>query len=202
LVLDHIASKGEHMKKSAILVGTIAAMTTAAYAQGTSPPNCPPGYQCIPQPNSPAAAGAGVAQADESPWAKLRTKDEQTGNKQICVIQHWGLGAETGIVLGTVAVRSVEGEDKQSLLLGVTTAYSLVMPAGVQIKIDDSARAKGFRRILIHSPSAILLALTLAGCANVAARTSSAISASNRRGGAYSSSLRLRSIERQRDALA
>ena len=33
--------------------------------------------------------------------------------------------------------RSGEGEDKQTLLLGVTTAYTLIMPAGVQIKIDD-----------------------------------------------------------------
>jgi invasion protein IalB len=126
------------MKKSAILAAAIAAMTTAAYAQDTSPPNCPPGYQCIPQPNSPAAAGVGVAQADESPWAKLCTKNEQTGNKQTCIIQHWGLDAETGIVLGTAGVRSVEGEDKQNLLVGVTTAYSLVIPAGVQIKIDNS----------------------------------------------------------------
>ena len=125
------------LKKSAILVSTIAAMTTAAYAQGTSPPNCPPGYQCIPQPNSPAAAGAGVAQADESPWAKLCTKNEQTGNKQICVIQHGGLDAETGIVLGTAAVRTVEGEDKQNLLVGLTTNYSLVLPVGVHIEIDD-----------------------------------------------------------------
>ena len=36
-----------------------------------------------------------------------------------------------------VAARSVEGEDKQTLLFGVATAYTLVMPAGVQIKIDD-----------------------------------------------------------------
>ena len=86
-------------------------------------------------PSSPVAAG--VAQADESPWAKLCTKNEQAGNKQICIIQHGGLDAETGIVLGTAAVRSVEGEDKQNLLVGLTTAYSLVIPVGVQVKIDD-----------------------------------------------------------------
>jgi hypothetical protein len=38
----------------------------------------------------------------------------------------------------TVAARSVEGEDKQTLLFGVTTAYSLGIPPGVQIKIDDN----------------------------------------------------------------
>jgi invasion protein IalB len=83
------------------------------------------------------AADAGAAQADESPWAKLCTKNDQTGNKQICLVQHGGLDPDTGIVLGTAAVRTVEGEDKQTLLVGLTTAYSLTMPAGVQIKIDD-----------------------------------------------------------------
>ena len=87
-------------------------------------------------PAAPAAAGAGVAQADESPWAKLCTKNEQTGNKESCLILHGGLDAKTGIVLGTVTVRSVEGK-AESLLVEVTTDYSLVMPAGVQIKIND-----------------------------------------------------------------
>ena len=68
---------------------------------------------------------------------KLCLKNEQTGNKQICLVQHEGLDPNTGIELATAAVRSVEGLDKQSLLVGVTTAYSLVIPAGVQIKIDD-----------------------------------------------------------------
>jgi len=89
-------------------------------------------------PAGSAGAGAGAAQADESPWAKLCTKNEQTGNKQICLVQHGGLDPETGIVLGTAAVRSVEGEDKQNLRVGLTTNYSLVLPVGVQIQIDDS----------------------------------------------------------------
>jgi invasion protein IalB len=89
-----------------------------------------------PAPAAPAAAGAGVAQAEESPWGKLCTKNEQTGNKESCLILHGGLDAKTGIVLGTVTVRSVEGE-AESLLVEVTTDYSLVMPVGVQIKIDD-----------------------------------------------------------------
>jgi invasion protein IalB len=87
---------------------------------------------------APAAAGAGVGQVDESSWAKLCTKNEQTGNKQVCLVQHWGLDPETGILLGTAAVRSVEGEDKQTLLVSLTTNYSLVLPAGVRIEIDDS----------------------------------------------------------------
>jgi hypothetical protein len=35
------------MKKSVVLAAAVAVMTTVAYAQDTSPPNCPPGYQCI-----------------------------------------------------------------------------------------------------------------------------------------------------------
>ena len=41
------------------------------------------------------------------------------------------------MVLVAAAVRSIEGDDKQHLLVRLPTAYSLVMPAGVQIKIDD-----------------------------------------------------------------
>lgn len=84
------------------------------------------------------AAGAEAAQADGSAWVKLCTKNEQTGNKQLCLVRHEGLDPNTGTVLATAAVRSIEGEDKQNLLIGVSTAYSLVIPVGVQIKIDDS----------------------------------------------------------------
>ncbi len=41
------------------------------------------------------------------------------------------------MVLVAAAVRTIEGEDKQHLLVRLPTAYSLIMPAGVQIKIDD-----------------------------------------------------------------
>jgi hypothetical protein len=41
-------------------------------------------------------------------------------------------------VLIAAAVRKAEGEDKQQLLVRVPTAYALVIPAGVQIKIDEN----------------------------------------------------------------
>ena len=68
---------------------------------------------------------------------KLCSKNEQTGNKQLCLVKYEELDPNTGMRQIIVAARSGEGEDKQTLLLGVTTAYTLVMPAGVQIKIDD-----------------------------------------------------------------
>ena len=68
---------------------------------------------------------------------KLCSKNEQTGNKQLCLVKYEKLDPDTGIRQIIVAARSVEGEDKQTLLFGVATAYTLVMPAGVQVKIDD-----------------------------------------------------------------
>ena len=101
------------------------------------------------QPNSSAApkggaapstngAPAGVPQgAAQDAWVKLCMKNEQTANKQICLINHEGLEPNTGMVLIAAAVRKAEGDDKQQLLIRVPTAYALVIPAGVQIRIDD-----------------------------------------------------------------
>jgi invasion protein IalB len=65
-------------------------------------------------------------------------KSEQTQNREICLTNHEGLEPNTGMVLIAAAVRKVEGEDKQQLLIRVPTAYALVIPAGVQIKIDEA----------------------------------------------------------------
>jgi invasion protein IalB len=65
-------------------------------------------------------------------------KSEQTQNKEICLTNHEGLEPNTGMVLIAAAVRKVEGEDKQQLLIRVPTAYALVIPAGVQLKIDEA----------------------------------------------------------------
>ena len=97
-------------------------------------------------PKSAPAAGApagappmaGATAAAEDAWVKLCMKNDQTQNKEICLINHEGLEPNTGMVLIAAAVRKVEGEDKLQLLVRVPTAYALVMPAGVQIKIDES----------------------------------------------------------------
>src|SRR6478672_8675609 len=102
--------------------------TTLAVAQETTAPKRAPA--------APAAAPAAPA-AEESAWVKLCLKNEQTANKQVCLVNHEGLEPNTGMVLVAAAVRSIEGEDKQHLLVRLPTAYSLVIPAGVQIKIDD-----------------------------------------------------------------
>jgi invasion protein IalB len=97
-----------------------------------------------PAAGAPAAGAAGgapaaaPATATEDAWVKLCMKSEQTQNKEICLINHEGLEPNTGMVLIAAAVRKVEGEEKQQLLVRVPTAYALVIPAGVQIKIDEA----------------------------------------------------------------
>jgi invasion protein IalB len=65
-------------------------------------------------------------------------KNEQTANKEICLINHEGLEPNTGMVLIAAAIRKAEGEEKQQLLIRVPTAYALVIPPGVQLKIDEN----------------------------------------------------------------
>jgi invasion protein IalB len=74
---------------------------------------------------------------DYSAWVKVCTKSEQAENKPVCLIKYEDLDPKTGNVLLAVAVRATEGDDRQELLVNVPTGYSLVMPAGVRIKIDE-----------------------------------------------------------------
>ena len=92
--------------------------------------------QAAPAAPAGAAPAAGAA-ADESGWVKLCLKNEQTGGKQVCFVNYEALEPETSMVVGAVAVRSIEGDDKQYLIVRLTTAYSLVIQAGVQVKIDE-----------------------------------------------------------------
>jgi invasion protein IalB len=104
--------------------------TTLAVAQETTAPKAT-------TPAAAPAAGVEASGPEDSAWVKLCLKNEQTGNKQVCLVNHEGLEPNTGMVLVAAAVRSIEGEDKQHLLVRLPTAYSLVIPAGVQIRIDD-----------------------------------------------------------------
>ncbi len=113
----------------ALALVLVAPVTLAQQAQpkSTAAPKVPQ----MP-PNQP-----GAGQTAEDAWVKLCMKNEQTGAKEICLINHEGLEPNTGMVLIAAAVRKAEGEDKQQLLIRVPTAYALVIPAGVQIRIDE-----------------------------------------------------------------
>ena len=126
-----------HMGSWNLLVLAFALCTSLAVAQeGQQVPKTTPAGPVAPA--GPPAAGVEAAQGKGSAWVKLCSKNEQTGNKQLCLVKYEELDPNTGVRQITVAARSVEGEDKQTLLFGVTTAYTLVMPVGVQIKIDDN----------------------------------------------------------------
>src|SRR5512146_649860 len=117
------------------------AMAQTAQTPGVPKTSQAPKVQAAPvagAPAAPAAAGDAAAAVPDDAWVKLCMKNEQTQNKQICLINHEGLEPNTGMVLIAAAVRQAEGEDKQQLLVRVPTAYALVIPAGVQIKIDDN----------------------------------------------------------------
>lgn len=113
-----VAQEGDAVPKTAAPAAPAAAAPTAA------------------APTAAAPAGDAAA-AEESAWVKLCLKNDQTGEKQVCLVNHEGLEPNTGMVLVAAAVRTIEGEDKQHLLVRLPTAYSLVIPAGVQLKIDE-----------------------------------------------------------------
>ena len=106
--------------------------TTLAVAQETTAPKRAPAAAAA----APATPGVGPA-AEGAAWVKLCLKNEQTANKQVCLVNHEGLDPNTGMVLVAAEVRSIEGEDKRDLIVRLPTTSSLVIPAGVQIKIDD-----------------------------------------------------------------
>jgi invasion protein IalB len=91
--------------------------------------------QEVPKSTQKSATKAPAGEATS--WVKICTKDDKAGEKQVCLVKHEGLEPKTGTVLIAAAVRTIGGEDKQYLLVNLPTAYSLVMPAGVQIKIDE-----------------------------------------------------------------
>jgi invasion protein IalB len=135
------------LARSALFAASVLALgTTMVVAQEGQPvpkssPKATPAAPAGAAPAAPPAPGPGAA-TDEATWVKLCMKNEQTANKQVCLVNHEGLDPNTGMVLVAAAVRSIEGEDKQHLLVRLTTANSLVMPAGVEIKIDDGEPIK------------------------------------------------------------
>jgi invasion protein IalB len=111
------------------------ALALALVAPAASAQQAQPKSSAAPKTSAPPAATPGAGAEDA--WVKLCMKNKQTGGKQICLINHEGLEPNTGMVLIAAAVRKAEGEDKQQLLIRVPTAYALVIPAGVQIRIDQ-----------------------------------------------------------------
>ncbi len=113
----------------ALALALVAPVTLAQQAQPKS--TVAPKIPHLP-PSQPSAG-----QTAEDAWVKLCMKNDKTGAKEICLVNHEGLEPNTGMVLIAAAVRKAEGDDKQQLLIRVPTAYALVIPAGVQLRIDE-----------------------------------------------------------------
>ena len=84
-----------------------------------------------------ATPGAAGAPPEDNAWVKLCEKSAQTENKEICLTHHERLDGNSGIVLVAAAIRKVEGEPKEQILVRLPTAIALAIPAGVQIRIDE-----------------------------------------------------------------
>jgi invasion protein IalB len=93
-------------------------------------------------PKSSAYTPPKEASKAESSWVKICTKGDQPGSPQVCLVRHEGLEPKTGQILIAAAVRTVDGDPVQRLVISVPTAYSLVIPTGTQIKIDDGEPAQ------------------------------------------------------------
>jgi invasion protein IalB len=130
------------------LCAGIGALALALAAPSTVAQQAPAGGQAQPKTTAAPKAQAGAPSAAAAPgaaedaWVKLCMRNEQTQNKEICLINHEGLEPNTGMVLIAAAIRKVEGETAQQLLVRVPTAYALVMPAGVELKIDEQPPIK------------------------------------------------------------
>ena len=80
---------------------------------------------------------AGAAKGDVSGWVKVCARNEESANNQVCIVKYEELDPRTGSVLLSAAVRTVEGEPGQQLVINVSSAYTLIIPAGLQARIDE-----------------------------------------------------------------
>ena len=85
----------------------------------------------------PKSSAAPKKSAPRSDWVKFCTKNEQTGNRQICSVQHEALDPNTGMTIAGASLRMAEGDEKKFISFIVPTVKSLVMPMGVSVQIDE-----------------------------------------------------------------
>lgn len=95
---------------------------------------------------APAAAGAAAAggDKDQSAWVKLCEKApslaEPKKELNVCLTHHERLDGNTGMVLVSAAIRQVEGQDKEALM--VMVPLGMALPPGVQVKVDEKEPVK------------------------------------------------------------
>ena len=101
--------------------------TLAIAQQGQDVPKMPP----------KPTTKTGSVQSNISAWVKVCSKNEQTENKQVCLLKYEGLDPKTGDVLVAAGVRSVEGEDNRDLSVTVPMLIRWTCSLVIAIKIDE-----------------------------------------------------------------
>jgi invasion protein IalB len=90
------------------------------------------------------AAAAPAAAAEQSAWVKLCEKapslTEPKKELNVCLTHHERLDGNTGMVLVSAAIRKVEGQDKEALM--VMVPLGMALPPGVQVKVDEKEPVK------------------------------------------------------------
>jgi invasion protein IalB len=92
---------------------------------------------------APAAGGAPAAEGNKTAWVKLcekapLVKKDKDGKdvkeeKDLCLTHHERLDGNTGMVLVSAAIRKVEGQDKQSLM--VMVPLGMAIPPGIRAAV-------------------------------------------------------------------
>jgi invasion protein IalB len=118
-------------------------MATPALAQDKKAAPAPAGKPAAAPAGKAAPAPAGAA-ADQSAWVKLCEKapslTEPKKELNVCLTHHERLDGNTGMVLVSAAIRQVEGQDKEALM--VMVPLGMALPPGVQVKVDEKEPVK------------------------------------------------------------
>lgn len=134
-------SWGRGLAAGLVAAGALAAVP--ASAQAPKPPAKPAQAQQPaqpPQPQQPAGQQQPGQQAPQlmySPWMKVCGKDQNTGNKQICVVTKDGR-LENGMPVAIVQLFEPEGQPK---VLRVTVPLGMQLQHGTRVIIDQGAPA-------------------------------------------------------------
>jgi invasion protein IalB len=138
-----------------MLSASIGFLAAPAMAQQPAKPGTPAAPAAGQKPAAPAAAGqkpaAGAPAAagqkpagDQSAWVKLCEKApslaEPKKELNVCLTHHERLDGNSGMVLVSAAIRQVEGQDKEALM--VMVPLGMALPPGVQVKVDEKEPVK------------------------------------------------------------
>jgi invasion protein IalB len=166
-----------------MLSASIGFLAAPAMAQQPAKPGTPAAPAAGQKPAAPAAAGqkpaAGAPAAagqkpagDQSAWVKLCEKApslaEPKKELNVCLTHHERLDGNTGMVLVSAAIRQVEGQDKEALM--VMVPLGMALPPGLRAAIytkDQWAKAANNEKIDEGSLKPIDLKYSLchpAGC--------------------------------------